>query len=270
MAQPPSAVQSRATENLKKHSRGRLCHTLMQRLCKGNTVNSNRMMSGLFVVAALVAGVLSAGCEHSAAPSQSVMSANPRNAVIDAIATLRQAAESADPVVRSNAIEALAETVGDKEGGLYLQALNEKNPMVQFAGAMAIGDTRYAPAKEKLSQMADQAGPDKRVYAAVIYALYRLGDTSHMPDMVRLLQHREMEVRADAVMVLGKIGEPSAIYPLRAVLNDEREPRVELNIVEALAMLGEGDSSTRLERYARQRFFDQQLVIIPVIAHVRP
>ena len=94
-----------------------------------------------------------AGCQT--APS---LLMNPDNAIVDALDTLRQAAEDKDAAVQSNAIEALAQTVGRKEGGLYLQALGSPNPMVQFAATMAVGDLKYEPAKPVLDKMADAEG----------------------------------------------------------------------------------------------------------------
>lgn len=209
------------------------------------------------------------GCGWLVSPAQPPK-ADQRQAAVEAVFTLRQLAESKDPVVRCNAIEALSETVGAREAGVYMQALSDANPMVQFAGAMALGDVRYEGAREALLAMANAAGPDKRVYAAVIYALYRLKDTSHMGDLARLLLHAEPEVRADAVLVIGKIGEPSGIDPLRQLLAAETDPKVRLQTVESLALLGDGRGKSNLEAYTHTRFVDEQLVAIRAIGRVRP
>ncbi len=192
------------------------------------------------------------------------------NATIDAMDALRQAAEDKDPAVRSNAIEALSQTAGVKEGGLYLQALSDENVAVQFAAGLAVGDTRYEPAKQRLLEMAAKEGPDRRVYCAVIYALFRLGDKSHLADLGRLLAHKEAEVRTDAALVLGKSGVLAARVPLKGALQIEQTPMVVIQLVESLSMLGDLDAQTRLEAYARQRVMDMQLVAIPAIGRTRP
>ena len=222
---------------------------------------------GLSIV--LVALALVAGCGPQR-PSHALPTANQLTAAVEASCTLRQLSESKDPVVRCNAIEALAQTVGEKEGGVYMQALGDANPLIQFAAAMAIGDVKYAPARDALQAMAGDAGPDKRVYCAVIYALYRLKDTSHTEDLARLLFHSEPEIRADAAMVMGKMGESSAIAPLRGLLSQEQDEKVRLQLVESLAMLDDSAGKAGLEVYTRTRFVDEQLVAIQAIGRVRP
>lgn len=205
-----------------------------------------------------------AGCTGSP-----TMRMDPDHAIVDARDTLRQAAEDKDPVIQSNAIEALSQTVGRQEGGLYVQALNSPNPVVQFAAAMAIGDLKYEPAKELLGKIADAEGPDKRVYAGALYALHRMGDYRHSQDLARLIQHHEAEVRALTALVLGKLGEPSAAYLLKGRVGDEREARVEIQLVESLAMLGDPYYKAILEGYCRRPFLDDRLVAIPAVARVR-
>jgi HEAT repeat protein len=229
----------------------------------------NNKAGKLSMVLVAAAAVLLAGCGlHK--PSQIPPTVNQRNAAVEAAYTLRRLAESKDVVVRCNAIEALAQTAGAKEGGLYVQALGDPNAVVQFAAAMAIGDSKYTPAREALQVMADMAGPDKRVYSAVIYALYKLGDTSHTEDLARLLFHTEPEVRADAALVMGKMGEHSGIVPLLSLLSQEQDERVRLQLMESLASLGDPAGKTGLEVYSRTRFVDEQLVAIQAIGRIRP
>jgi HEAT repeat protein len=176
---------------------------------------------------------------------------DPTRAAIDARTALRQAAESPDASTCSQALEAMAEVLGEEFGGLYEQALSDDRPRVQFAAALAVGDTRYRPAHEDLLEMAAQAGPDKRVYAAVIYALHRLGDDRHTSDLARLLWHREPQVRSNAAMVMGRMGEPEAIDPLTARLQIEDDPKVKVNLVEALSILGDQRQAQLLEAYTK-------------------
>lgn len=221
------------------------------------------MSSLLAAVLLLLAGE---SCQWNPLGPSPAANVNMSNASIDALDVLRQSADDKDVVVRANAIEALAQTVGDKEGGLYLQAMSDSNPLVQFTAAMALGDVRYAPAKEALQKIAREEGPDKRVYAAVIYALYRLGDESQMNRLPKLWSHREAEVRAAAALILGKMGESSGIRPLTDMLTDEKDAKVELQIIESLAMLGDPRGKSQLEAYTRRPFLDERLVAIPAMA----
>jgi len=197
-----------------------------------------------------------------------VLTVEPRRAYTDAKTALLQSADSPDAVTRVHAIEALAGTLGNSEGAVYREALRDENPALRYAAAMAIGDTRYAAALDDLLAMAKQgAGErDKRVYCAVIYALYRLGNDESCRDLAGLLFDKEPEVRMDAAMVMGRIGEPSAMGPLKTVLTNEQNDGVKLQIVESLALLGDSRSAELLEAYTKGYFLDLRLAAVPALA----
>lgn len=194
-----------------------------------------------------------------------------REVYVDARTTLLQAADSPNPAARAHAIEALARTLGPQAGSVYLQALEDPSAVVRFAAAMAVGDTRYAPAKDKLLQMAadKENEPDRRVFAGVIYALYRLGNDEYAGELARLLFDPEKEVRAMAAMGMGRMGEPSAVGPLETLYSDERDPAVRVQVVESLAMLGEERYQTLLEAYTKTQFMDERLVAISALQRVQ-
>ncbi len=203
------------------------------------------------------------------------MSTDPDKARIDARTMLYKAAENPNPEVRCHAIEALGKTMGKHAGGIYMQALNDKNPAVRFAAAMVIGDIKYKPAKDRLQKMASGKGvegaePDKRTYCAVLYALHELGNDTHTGDLTELLFDREAEIRANAALAMGKMGKPSAIEPLEALLADEKDPAVKLQITESLAMLGDSRSAEMLEAYTKGLFLDLRLAAIPAVAKYSP
>ncbi len=198
-----------------------------------------------------------------------------QKAYIDARTTLRQAADDPDPVTRANAMEALAQSMGIKAGPVLQQALSDESPMVRFAAAMAIGDSKYERAKPILQGMAQpkdadaRAEPDKRVFCAVIYALHSLGDISFTGELGVLLFDDEKEVRANTSMILGRMGEPSAKVPLRQLMLDERDISVQLQIVEALALLGDNRYMSLLEAYTKTQYLEDRLVAIGAMERVR-
>jgi len=101
---------------------------------------------------------------------------------------------------------------------------------------------------------------------AVIYALYRVGVSDYVSQLaVMLRDDPEREVRANAAMVMGRMGEPTAKEPLEAMLTDEQDPSVQLQMCEALARLGDDRSARRLEAYAKATFLDERLVAIPAL-----
>ncbi len=220
--------------------------------------------------AVLLLSTMLAGCIPPEEPAVDFLTA-----YIDASIALRQAAEDPDPVTRANAIEALSQTVSVKAAPVFKQALDDEYPTVRFAAAMALGDVQYEPAKTTLQRMAkdkaedERAEPDKRVLCAVIYALHRLGDMSFTGELGGLLGDPEKEVRANAAMVMGKLGEPSAVFPLRRFLIDEQDTAVQLQIVEALAMLGDSANILRLEAYTKTQFLEDRLVAISAMECVQ-
>ena len=226
-----------------------------------NIRNGKILWGVMVVVAALV------GCDGKTVQLQIA----PTQAYIDARSKLLQAAGDRNGGTRMHAVEAIAETLGADEGGVYLQALRDENPAVRFAAAMAIGDVEYEPARGTLLRMAkfkttEQGGePDRRVFCAVIYALYRLGNDAYAGALGDLLFDKEKQVRGDAVMVMGRMGEPSGIGPLQTLYGDEQDEGLKLQIVGALAMLGEARYARLLEAYTKTQFEDDRLVAISAI-----
>lgn len=226
--------------------------------------------------AAVAAGAVAmlAGCNQFIEPQ---LTMDPQRARVDARSKLYQAADDADPTTRVHAIEAMADVVGDRAGGVFLQALDDPIPMVRFAAAMAIGDVKCAPAKAKLVKMSaftpsTQTGErQKAAFIAVAYALARLDALSAEPgtELGRLLDDPEKDVRALTAMAMGKIGEPSATGPLKAILENEREPMVLIQLHEALAMLGDQRSASVLEAFTKGQFMDDRLVAIQALARVQ-
>jgi HEAT repeat protein len=194
------------------------------------------------------------------------LAVSPERASQDAKSAMLSAADAESPAVRSHAIEALSATLGDDATAVYLQGLRDDSPMVQFAATMAVGKLQLSPAEPRLLEMAKAEGPDKRVYAGVIYALHKLGNDDYTGDLYRLLFHREPAVRANAALAMGLMGEPSAIDPLSRLLANEENPAVRLGALEALAMLGDEKSQELLEAYTKWKFVDLRLVAIPALA----
>jgi len=230
----------------------------------------NAMVRALLPAVLGAVALSAAGC---VAPG-GAMQTDPNKARIDARDALRQAAESPDRFARSAALEAMAEVWGPAAAGSYMEGLNDPYPNVRFAAAMAIGDVRYAPAASKLQTMAqfkaEGAERDKRAYIGVVYALHRLGRTRHTRDLGTLLFDREAPVRANVAMVMGKMGEPSAVAMLRSLAHREQKPRVRIQAWEALAVLGDQRSVMSIEARARVPFpLDSQLVALQALGRLR-
>ena len=225
---------------------------------------SGKKLWGSMVLAAITVVVFTPGC----GPRSDLKQVDRLQGRSEARATLMRLVQSSAPTSRAHAIEALAETVGIQAGYVFERALADRNPMVQFAAAMAVADVKYAPARAELGKMADQAGPDKRVYSAVIYALHNLGDDTYTSDLARLLFHREKEVRADAAMIMGKMRDRSGINLLKTLLEEEQDPSVQMQIHESLAVLGEELSGRLLEAYTKTQFLDERLLAVMALGRI--
>lgn len=189
--------------------------------------------------------------------------------LLDARTGLRQAAEDADPEVRTKALEALADTEGAAAGALMLQGLQDQRRPVRFAAAMAAGEVRYQPAKPILLAMAKDPQTPPKLLCAVIYALHRMGETTHTTKLGELLYWQDKWVRATAAMVMGKLDEPAAKEPLDALRRGERDPVVELQVVEALAALGDQRAAALLRAFTKSQFLEDRIIAVQGLGRVR-
>ncbi|MBN1553135.1 MAG: HEAT repeat domain-containing protein [Phycisphaerae bacterium] len=210
-----------------------------------------------------------AGCQDMAWNGGSKSAIDPQRARVDARTVLLQSVHSGDPLIRTHAVEAIGRTMGAGEGRSLLQGLSDPAVSVRYAAAMAVGDVSYRPARARLLEIVKNSQSDQRVVAAAIYALHRMGDDTYTEQLATLLHSEFDEGRASAAMVMGNMGEPSAIDVLKSVLSDEKTPAVRLALVEALARLGDTPSAQMLESYAKQYFLDLRLAVIPAIGELR-
>ena len=203
----------------------------------------------------LIAGLLGAtlaGCGGGLGDlGTGAMRASPQQAYLAARQTLYRASASRDGAVRSRAVEALALTEGALAGQTLTKALDDEAVAVRFAAAMGVGDCRLTDAKGKLREMSASPETDPSVRCAIIYALSRMGDDSHINQLGGFLGTGSPEVRANAALAMAKIGQEAAIQPLREQLRDERHPGVKLQLLESLAALRDPRSFAQLSANAR-------------------
>ncbi len=194
---------------------------------------------------------------------------DPKRACVDAQWQLKQAAESTDLDVRMQALEALVGVDPKLAEGIILQSMQDNPQSVVGAAAMAAGDLRCARAKAALLALAEDANTPPLLECAVVYALHRLGDTTHTHRLGALLQHRRADVRAEAACMMGKLREPSAKDPLKSRLRDERDLKAELVIIEALALLGDEGSVYLLEAFTKYaQYLDHQMIAVGALGRL--
>jgi HEAT repeat protein len=162
-----------------------------------------------------------------------------------ATAILAAGVRSADPVVRANALEGmlawpslLREHVA---GGLV-----DDNRGVRFVAAMCVGRARL----DDLSHLVQPLVRDRSdsVRAAAIYALRRCGRPADPSPLAAMVRSDDPEVRSNAYIVLGELGDSSSIGMIRDSLgrgmrrvHPIRVRIVELQGAETLVKLGDDD-----------------------------
>lgn len=152
---------------------------------------------------------------------------------------------SPDPVVRANALEGmlawpslLREHVG---GGLV-----DDNRGVRFVAAMCMGRARLSDLVHLVQPLLRD--PSESVQAAAIYALRRCGRPVDPSPLAAMVRSDDPEVRSNAYIVLGELGDSSSVAMVRDSLgrgmrrvHPIRVRVVELQAAETLVKLGSDD-----------------------------
>ncbi|MCB9850668.1 MAG: HEAT repeat domain-containing protein [Phycisphaerales bacterium] len=140
------------------------------------------------------------------------------------------------PEVRSHAIEAL-QVHGGKQALPWLRnALNDESPGVRFAAEMALGTRRDDVSKPAMQKLLQTGTSSDRIGA--IFALHRLGDTTHTGELARyLLEDHDVTARGNAALVLGRLGGEGSLRMLALALGDSN-PAIRVNVLEAMALQG--------------------------------
>ncbi len=160
-----------------------------------------------------------------------------------ALSILLQAARSPDPSQRANSLEALSnERAALKD--VLRESLGDPNRGVRFAACMCAGRAKLESMGNLIEPLAlDESGS---VRAAALFALSRMGRRVDLTPLAALAMSDDPEVRGNAVLVLGELGDRSAIPLIEAVAGrpirsgDVTRTRIiDLQCAEALAKLGQ-------------------------------
>ncbi len=186
-----------------------------------------------------------------------------RSAALD---FLKKSAYSDEPVVRMQAIEAMQE-IAPREGLKDIEGnIDNGYAGVSFAALMAVGTLKEAEVIERIRTRAEDS--DASVKIAAIFALHRLGDQNRTGELSELLlKHRDARVRANAALAIGRLGEPGSARVLHTALKREQKDAVKMQILEALAMLGDSEAIERLRFYGYSAVPDQSALALMLLAN---
>lgn len=201
-----------------------------------------------------------AGCED---PSDSMLGdfyvtsvASPR---AEAYRIIQNALGDPDPVIRVNAIEAVA-TTGQVDLMPKVQRLLQDEVMpVRFAAALAVGDTKYAPAKASLNRLLKDE--DLNVMVAASYAMGKLGYTEYFEVIRKALISNNQTLRSNAVFLLGKTGDKGSLGLLKSVQEQKNtSDEMRFQILEARARLGDDEVLQKLWAIVYSAFADDRIL----------
>lgn len=162
-----------------------------------------------------------------------------------AIGVLEEAASSDSPLLQANAIEGL-HGAPDHLDAYVRQGLIDENRGVRFVSAMTIGELELRDIAHLVEPLLNDSSESVR--AAAIYALRRCGHKVNLNPLAEMLRSGDPEIRGNVAMILGRLGEPSAIpmieqaYGRRLDLAGPAHTRiVELQLAEAMVRLGKAE-----------------------------
>jgi HEAT repeat protein len=159
-----------------------------------------------------------------------------------AVALLLEASTSSDPMIRAHSID--APTMAPKFAEEPIRrGLADDNRGVRFTAAMAVGRLKLANTAPLLQPLL--LDDSRSVRAAAIYGQRRCGIEVDPTPLARMLMSEDPEVKANAALVLGELGNKSAMDLLRFAIGkgitripSARAKVVELQLAEAMVMLG--------------------------------
>jgi len=160
-----------------------------------------------------------------------------------AIATLEAGSRSSWAQLRANSIEALG-PVPESLDATAARGLVDENRGVRFVSAITIARAKRCDLAHLIEPLINDPSPSVR--AAAIAALSQCGRIVNQEPLAAMLQDESTEVRANAYLALGLIGNKSAVGLVRSSvgkglnLTDPVKVRiVELQAAECLVRLGE-------------------------------
>ncbi len=162
-----------------------------------------------------------------------------------AVELLKQAARSQVAVFRANAAEALINSPTDLRA-VAGPLLADENRGVRFVATVSLARANCADFADQVQPLLLDESPSVR--AAAIYALTRFGRPVDPTPLAAMVRSDDPEVRSNAYLVLGELGNKSAVPLIRDSLgkgmrqvNPARVRITEMQAAEALVRLGETD-----------------------------
>ncbi len=237
--------------------------------------------TGQFVFLLALSGLFPLGCVRPPEPAPLDVQDQSRFRVMS-LQTLREAAFSDDPVLRMQAMEAIQEVASVDAASCVAENLDNGYAGVSFAALMALGEMRRATADgatrlavaennrllQRVRTLAEDRDPNVRI--AALFALHAMGDAGRTKELADfLLRNTDARVRANAALAIGRLRDASSINLLHQALKREKKDAVKMQILEALASLGDSHGIERLKFYGFSAVPDQAALALMCLANSR-
>ena len=180
--------------------------------------------------------------------------------------------QSADANARCNAIEA-AENLPDRIVPIVQLGLNDKNLAVRFAALAVIGRLQIKTLAPSARRFLND--PNDSVRAAAMFAVRACGGDVDITPMAQILQSPDPDSRSNAAMLLGLLGDKSAI-PMLKDMAKVPIPRVtgapalkfRVQVNEAIVRLGDDASITALRACAFSQFDEVRVMAVQMLGRL--
>ncbi len=233
--------------------------TQKQQKSAGKVVLRYRRRAVLVIYAVMIFVCFFPGCADFSRTTSGKVSVGVKELVPEAARIIREGLADSDPQIRANAIEVVAAAQRTELMPEVQRLLKDDFVPVRFAAALAVGDTRYYPAKSMVQRLLN--APDENSKIAAAYAMSKLGVPEHFELVRKAMTSMDQTVRANAAVLLGKSGDKNALKLLCWALNDkDSDDKVRFQTAEARARLGDETVFPKLWAIALSSYADDRVI----------
>jgi HEAT repeat protein len=202
---------------------------------------------------------LCGGCNEGVASRQSLDADSPSQMELKARAIIRSGLNDEDAIVRTNSIEVVATAGAGEFMPAVTKLLIDPTVAVRFTAAIAIGDMKYRPAQPVLQKIIKDT--NKNVMMAASYALTRVTKTNFSTLIRNSAKSKDQTVRANAAMLLGKLGDKQDVELLYWIMTDSKsDDKARLQAAESIAMMGDEEIYRKLWTLLISKYADDRAI----------
>ncbi len=195
-------------------------------------------MNAYYLTTVLTGICLLTGCSSTSiiVPREAETTVPPTTLKPRAMEILRDGLKNPNPYIRNNAIEVAAETQQKELMTEIVRLMGDPSVAVRFSAVVAAGDMLcYGCEQDVRKRLNDE---DENIRIAAAYSLMKLNYPEYHTALGQALQSSDQTVRANAALLLGKIGDSGDIALLYKAMRDESSSeQVRIQAIESLARL---------------------------------